>query len=292
MIHTLTVWISALPELTGAALASAAILGTWDSIAVAGSRRRAQKRAALLFAEHEQTPASPGLAREDIEQLPPPLRDYLLRSGAMEEPALAQTLRIRQKGAVLLGEKGASWKPWEGKYFATSGHARGIVWYADLTVGAFLSRSICFSTVNGEADWEDRLMGFKVSNSPLQSGGTREFALFMYYASLVWRPQAWADPGIDWEALGGAALQATFPGIDFPFDLQLRMDAGSGNPSVLELRSPQLVGTIQYNDYQFFKGVLRPMRWSMELLHTQGNAQVTLHGKVTDLVADAPYAWW
>ena len=72
MIHTLTVWISALPELTGAALASAAILGTWDSIAVAGSRRRAQKRAALLFAEHEQTPASPGLAREDIEQLPPP----------------------------------------------------------------------------------------------------------------------------------------------------------------------------------------------------------------------------
>ena len=292
MIHTLTVWISALPELTGAALASAAILGTWDSIAVAGSRRRAQKRAALLFAEHEQTPASPGLAREDIEQLPPPLRDYLLRSGAMEEPALAQTLRIRQKGAVLLGEKGASWKPWEGKYFATSGHARGIVWYADLTVGAFLSRSICFSAVNGAADWEDRLMGFKVSNSPLQRGGTREFALFMYYASLVWRPQAWADPGIYWEALGDGAWQATFPGIDIPFALQLRMDAGSGNLSVLDLRSPQLACTIQYEDYQFIQGVLRPMRWSMKLRNTQGNAQVTLQGKVTDLVADASYAWW
>ena len=292
MIHTLTVWISALPELTGAALASAAILGTWDSIAVAGSRRRAQKRAALLFAEHEQTPASPGLAREDIEQLPPPLRDYILRSGAMEEPAFAQTLRMRQKGAVLLGEKGASWKPWEGKYFATSGHARGIVWYADLTVGAFLSRSICFSAVNGAADWEDRLMGFKVSNSPLQRGGTREFALFMYYASLVWRPQAWADPGIYWEALGDGAWQATFPGIDIPFALQLRMDAGSGNLSVLDLRSPQLACTIQYEDYQFIQGVLRPMRWSMKLRNTQGNAQVTLQGKVTDLVADASYAWW
>lgn len=291
-ILIIMVGASVLPILTGVTLTGAAILGAWDFVASARARRKAQKRAALLFAEHDQTPASPGLAREDIEQLPDLLRDYILRSGAMEAPALARTLRMRQKGAVRLSKKGSAWKPWEGKCFITSGHTGGIVWYADLTVGMFLSRTICLSTAPGEAEWEDDLLGFKLTDSPLQSGGTRVSALFMYYASLVWRPQAWADPAICWEQFADGGLQATFPGMDIPFALQLRMDPASGNIGTLTLHSPQLICSMQYEAYQFFQGVLRPMRWAMELRNARGRTQIALQGNITDLVADAPYAWW
>ena len=291
-ICIMAVWASALPGIAGAVLSGAAMLGAWDFFASANSRRRAQRRAALLFAEHGRAAASPGLAREDVDQLPDPLRDYIFRSGAMEEPALVQTLRMRQKGAIRTGKKGAAWKPWEGKCFTTGGPTGGILWYADLTIGLFFSRIICFGIANGEAKWEDRLMGFKVSHSPLRSVDTRVFALFMYYASLIWRPQAWADPGISWEQLVEGELRATFPGMDIPFALRLRMDPRSTNPGMLSLESPEWICSIQYEDYQFFQGVLRPMRWAVELSNTHGQAQVALQGKITDLVADAPYAWW
>lgn len=262
------------------------VLAIADFSTTAGVRRQAKHTASKLFFLCSEPRSAP--QQENRRSLPDVLGRYIERSGAMRVPPI-RTLRMRTKGSVRFGDR-ARWQPWEGKYFVCTAGGGGVVWYADITSGFLRSRAQCYSILNGQPAWVDKIWGFPISKRPVHRGKTEVFVHVQYIATLPWHPGDFDSQELCWEPAPEGAFEARIQIQEESVVLKLVLDS-SGNPGVLSCQTNTLNMETHYTDYQEFQGILRPMQWTTEI-RDNGTSHWIFEGRLTDLVADRAFAWW
>lgn len=197
MAHRTARWLSAAALVTAGALAFGRIR----------LDRRTTRRVADLLAAAD-SPASSPYRREDVADLPPPVRRYFERVLSDGAPHV-RTARLEQRGEFRLGGRSGSWRPLS----ATQHYAvdpPGFVWDADIRMFPFVSARVVDAYERGRGSLRATVLS-AVPVAEAESGPALDEAeLQRYLAEAVWFPTALLPAaGVEWEPRDDRSARAT-----------------------------------------------------------------------------------
>jgi hypothetical protein len=211
-------WI---PALVGVVLSQALVVVAWHdakfgtpgnllilaaAIMAAGHARfegQVEAEARSLLAKPFAT-GSPIVHLDELQQLPPPVRRWLVRSGAVGRER-ARTVRLKQRGN-LRTEPDAAWMPAEAdQYFSIEEPA--FVWKVDTTMRGFLPVVGRDKYAAGSGHMLIKVASFlKVVDQADQK--IAEGALLRFLGEIVWFPSAALSSHIEWTPVDDMTAEA------------------------------------------------------------------------------------
>lgn len=171
------------------------------AIGVAVTALVAGRKAARLWARAGQGPSP----RDQVDKLPPVVRDFALRSGG--QVAAGQRALVLTQSADLRLKRGGLFQRYQARQIVALGEA-SFVWQARRRFGPFSWLQVTDALVAGEGRLEARLFGAM----PVARAFGVEVTLaeaFRYLAELPWAPDAiLGNPDVEWRMIAPDAAEA------------------------------------------------------------------------------------
>jgi hypothetical protein len=170
---------------------------------------RFEKKTTTEISQLMQRAASRKFYKADLqklEDLPPIVRQWLQRSGALKQPGV-QTVRLRQQGQMRTKPSGR-WMPFTAvQYFTITDP--GFVWNARLRMAPLIYMTGRDKLEKGKGEMQMKLMSLlnvvnEANNEKINSG-----SMVRYLAEICWFPVAALQPWIEWEAMDSLSAKAT-----------------------------------------------------------------------------------
>jgi len=175
---------------------------------VGAARRRFARRTNAtvrgLLARAREAPSSPLVAAE-LAGLPPIVRTWLQRSGAVGRPR-PRVVHLRQRGEMQTA-RGGRWLPFAAEQWFTP-TAPGFVWVVEVQAGPGVHLAGRDTYVDGRGAMRIELL----SRMPVVDARGPEIdqgALVRYLAEMIWFPGHATGPALRWEAIDGRSARAT-----------------------------------------------------------------------------------
>ncbi|WP_423747155.1 DUF6544 family protein (plasmid) [Haladaptatus sp. SPP-AMP-3] len=156
----------------------------------------------------DSEPRDGRFSRDDIEDLPAPVRRYFTHVLEDGQPHV-QVVRLHQRGEFRLGGPDSAWRPLVADQYVTT-RPPGFVWDANIDVLPRVPARVLDCYEGGDGVLRAWLVGgVPVANagpSPEMDAGE----LLRYLAEAVWYPTALLPAqGVEWEAIDGRSARAT-----------------------------------------------------------------------------------
>lgn len=208
------------------------------------------------------------LTREAVAGLPPAVRTWLERSGAVGREA-ARSVRLKQKGMMRTAPDG-TWMPVTADQRILTG-SPAFIWLAEVSAapGIFLSARDTYRGGKG------RMFIRALSLFPVADARGKEIdqgAMVRYLAEIVWAPSAAVHTYIRWEGTGPNEAKATMTWGGITASGVFTFDAGGGMSGFRARRYYDRTGgatleewaiRIEPDGYREFEGVRVPSRFSV-----------------------------
>ena len=249
---------SALLTLLGAALLALA------AIVTGRSRRLDREIARRVEALRSSAGGHPHgrVTDDDLAELPDPVRRYLESVLEPGQPRI-RTVRLAQRGELLMGDGPDDWKPFRAVQ-DVSVEPPGFLWDATVAVLPFLPARVVDAYEDGAGTLHARLL----STVPVAAVGSSpevdEGELLRYLAEATWYPTALLGEGVSWEAIDDRSARATIQDRGTTASLEFRFDERGLVESVhAEARYRQEIDghapwTGYFGDYEERNGLVVP----------------------------------
>ncbi|MGQ9603295.1 MAG: DUF6920 family protein [bacterium] len=143
-----------------------------------------------------------------IDDIPEPARSYF-KKVLKENPALIQSVRIKQSGTFNTGQTKEKWKRFESRQYVVT-HPPSFIWDARIRIVPFLNVFVHDGYVEGRGILEANLLGLIKLMGDLRIPEVDQGELMRYLAEAVWFPTALLpSQGVKWEAIDHSHASAT-----------------------------------------------------------------------------------
>lgn len=163
------------------------------------------------------------IASEKIEELPAPVRSWLLRSGVAGRPPIA-FVRLQQVGAVKLNQQQKKWKRVTAEQYINAVEP-AFVWKAHVDMLPFIPVSGRDKFISGNGEMNMKLLHI-IPVAHERDPKIDQGALQRWLAEICWYPSAALSPYITWKEVDALTARAVirYKGIKADMDFKFSAD--------------------------------------------------------------------
>ena len=229
-----------------------------------------------------EAPAQHTLRRQDLDDLPAPIRRYLVHVLSEDQP-LVQTARLEQTGTFRSGGRGARWNEFTATQHVTI-RPPGFVWDASIAMLPGLSVRVLDAYADGQGALWARLGGVIPVADPTPGPALDEGELMRYLAEAPLYPTALLPGmGVTWTPVDNRSARATLTHRGTTASLVFHVNDQDEVARVTGTR-PFLTDDGTYED--------RPWKGTWRRYERRGGLRVPTEGEVGWIHPEEERAYW